>query len=304
MKRGRLPLTALRSFEAAGRHLSFSRAAEELFVSQAAISRQIRELEQFLHQPLFYRHHRRVELTEAGQRLLDQLVRSFDDIDSLLSEMVITPAQSLVCVSVEPSLAAAWLLPRLNRFRQLRPDIDISLDVDPRLIEFRSDQAELALRFSAQNTSWPRSEAVRLAPVIDSPVLSPALATSGAALKSPADLRRYTLLHEENRQGWARWFEAAGVAHDAMPERGPLLADAALSKQAAMLGHGVALGDLLLVKEELATGALIKPFDTNVTTGAYWLVARNLRHLSEPAAAFADWLRAEFEESRRFLEEI
>ena len=304
MKRGRLPLTALRSFEAAGRHLSFSRAAEELFVSQAAISRQIRELEQFLHQPLFYRHHRRVELTETGRRLLDQLIRSFDDIDSLLSEMVVTPAQSLVCVSVEPSLAAAWLLPRLNRFRQLRPDIDISLDVDPRLIEFRSDQAELALRFSAHNTSWPRSEAVRLAPVIDSPVLSPALAASGAALRSPADLRRYTLLHEENRQGWARWFEAAGVAHDAIPERGPLLADAALSKQAAMLGHGVALGDLLLVKEELATGALIKPFDTNVTTGAYWMVARSLRNLSEPATASADWLRAEFEESRRFLETI
>jgi LysR family glycine cleavage system transcriptional activator len=304
MKRGRLPLTALRSFEAAGRHLSFSRAAEELFVSQAAISRQIRELEQFLHQPLFYRHHRRVELTDTGRCLLDQLIRSFDDIDSLLSEMVVTPAQSLACVSVEPSLAAAWLVPRLNRFRELRPDIDISLDVDPRLIEFRSDQAELALRFSAHNTSWPRSEAVRLAPVIDSPVLSPALFASGAALKNPADLRRYTLLHEENRQGWARWFEAAGVAHDAIPERGPLLADASLSKQAAMLGHGVALGDLLLVKEELATGALIKPFDTNVTTGAYWLVARNLRNLPEPAAAFADWLRTEFEESRRFLEKI
>jgi LysR family transcriptional regulator, glycine cleavage system transcriptional activator len=304
MKRGRLPLTALRSFEAAGRHLSFSRAAEELYVSQAAISRQIRELETFLRQPLFFRHHRRVELTDVGRRLLEQLVRSFDDIDGLLSEMVVTPAQSVVCVSVEPSLAASWLVPRLNQFRELRPDIDISLDVDPRLIEFRSDQAELALRFSAHSTSWPRSEAERLAPVIDSPVLSPALSASGLALKSPADLRRYTLLHEENRQGWARWFEAAGVSADAIPERGPLLADASLSKQAAMLGHGVALGDLLLVKEELATGALIKPFDINVVCGAYWLVARSLRNLSEPAAAFADWIRVEFAESRRSLERI
>jgi LysR family glycine cleavage system transcriptional activator len=302
MKRGRLPLTALRSFEAAGRHLSFSRAAEELFVSQAAISRQVRELELFLRQPLFYRHHRRVELTDTGHRLLDQLVRSFDDIDGLLSELVATPAQPVVCISVEPSLAASWLVPRLNRFRQLRPDIDISLDVDPRLIEFRSDQAELALRFSAHSTSWPRSEAERLAPVIDSPVLSPALSASGFALESPVDLRRHTLLHEENRQGWARWFEAAGVSADAIPERGPLLADASLSKQAAVLGHGVALGDLLLVKEELATGALIKPFDINVVCGAYWLVARSLRNLSEPAAAFADWIRSEFAESRRFLE--
>ncbi|TGV78600.1 LysR family transcriptional regulator, partial [Mesorhizobium sp. M00.F.Ca.ET.149.01.1.1] len=144
MKRGRLPLTALRSFETAGRHLSFSGAAEELYVSQAAISRQIRELETFLRQPLFLRLHRRVELTDAGQRLLDQLVRSFDDIDRVLSELVASPAQSVVRVSVEPSLAAVWLVPRLNRFRQLRPDIDVSLEVDARPIEFRSDQPELA----------------------------------------------------------------------------------------------------------------------------------------------------------------
>ncbi|RJT30368.1 LysR family transcriptional regulator [Mesorhizobium waimense] len=303
MKRGRLPLTALRSFEAAGRQLSFSRAAEELFVSQAAISRQIRELEHFLRQPLFFRHHRRVELTEAGRRLLDQLVRSFDDIDRRLSELA-APAQSVVRVSVEPSLAAVWLVPRLNRFRELRPDIDVSVEVDPRPIEFRSDQAELALRFSAHNTSWPRSEAERLALTVDSPVLSPALLASGPPLEKPIDLGRYTLLHEENRQGWARWFEAAGVPADAAPARGPMFADTSLSKQAALLGHGVALGDLMLVRDELASGALIKPFDIDVASGAYWLVARSLRNLPGPAAAFADWIRTEFAESRRSLEEI
>ncbi|CCV14241.1 LysR substrate-binding domain-containing protein [Mesorhizobium sp. STM 4661] len=302
MKRGRLPLTALRSFEAAGRHLSFSRAAEELFVSQAAISRQIRELETFLRQPLFFRHHRRVELTDTGRRLLDQLVRSFDDIDRLLSELASVPAQSVVRVSVEPSLASVWLVPRLNRFRELRPDIDISLEVDPRLIEFRSDQPELALRFSAHATSWPRSEAERLASMVDSPVLSPVLLASGPPLKNPVDLGHYTLLHEENRQGWARWFEAAGVPADTVPARGPMLADASLSKQAALLGHGVALGDLLQIGEEIASGALIKPFDIDVASGAYWLVARNLDDLSEPAKAFADWIRAEFAESRRALD--
>lgn len=303
MKRGRLPLTALRSFESAGRHLSFSRAAEELFVSQAAISRQIRELEAFLHRPLFIRHHRRVALTEAGERLLSQLVQSFDAIDGLLADLIATPAQSVVRVSVEPSLAACWLVPRLNGFREKWPGIDISLDVDPRLVEFRGGQPELALRFSARDTSWPRTEAEWLAPVIDSPILSPGLLGSGQALSEPADLRRYTLLHEENRQGWARWFEAAGVDDD-VPVRGPLLADAALSKQAAMLGHGVALGDLLLVRDELAAGRMIKPFDTNVECGAYWLVARSLADLSEPALAFADWIRAEFAESRRYLEKF
>ncbi|WFP60505.1 LysR substrate-binding domain-containing protein [Mesorhizobium sp. WSM4904] len=298
MKRGRLPLTALRSFETAGRHLSFSRAAEELYVSQAAISRQIRELETFLRQPLFVRLHRRVELTDAGRRLLDQLVRSFDDIDRLLSELAGSPAQSLVRVSVEPSLAAVWLVPRLNRFRQLRPDIDVSLDVDPRLIEFRGDQPELALRFSAHATAWPRSNAERLASTVDSPVLSPALLASGPPLEKPVDLRHYTLLHEENRQGWARWFEAAGVPADAVPARGPMLSDASLSKQAALLGHGVALGDLLQIGDELASGALVKPFDIDVASGAYWLVARNLRDLSEPARAFADWIWSEFAQSR------
>ncbi|PBB25630.1 MULTISPECIES: LysR substrate-binding domain-containing protein [unclassified Mesorhizobium] len=302
MKRGRLPLTALRSFEAAGRHLSFSKAAEELFVSQAAISRQIRELETFLRQPLFERHHRRVELTDTGRRLLAQLVRSFDDIDKLLSELVAAPAQSVVRVSVEPSLASVWLVPRLNRFRQLRPDIDVSLEVDARLIEFRSDQPELALRFSAKATSWPRNQAERLASTVDSPVLSPALLASGPPLEKPIDLARYTLLHEENRQGWTRWFEAAGVPADAVPARGPMLADISLSKQAALLGHGVALGDLLQIGNELETGALVKPFDIDVASGGYWLVARSLKELSEPAAAFADWIRSEFASSRRTLE--
>ncbi|RWE38447.1 MAG: LysR family transcriptional regulator [Mesorhizobium sp.] len=299
MKRGRLPLTALRSFETAGRHLSFSRAAEELYVSQAAISRQIRELETFLRQPLFLRLHRRVELTDAGCRLLDQLVRSFDDIDRVLSELAGSPAQSVVRVSVEPSLAAVWLVPRLNRFRELRPDIDVSLEVDVRPIEFRSDQPELALRFSAHATSWPRTEAERLASTVDSPVLSPGLLASGPPLEKPIDLRHYTLLHEENRQGWARWFQAAGVPADAVPARGPMLADISLSKQAALLGHGVALGDLLQIGDELASGALIKPFNIDVASGAYWLVARNLRELSEPARAFANWIRSEFATSVR-----
>ncbi|WP_137930945.1 LysR substrate-binding domain-containing protein [Mesorhizobium comanense] len=302
MKRGRLPLTALRSFEAAGRHLSFSKAAEELFVSQAAISRQIRELETFLRQPLFERHHRRVELTDMGERLLAQLIRSFDSIDRLLSELIAAPLQSVVRVSVEPSLASVWLVPRLNRFRQLRPDIDVSLEVDPRLVEFRGDQPELALRFSPHATSWPRTEAERLASTVDSPVLSPALLASGPPLDKPTDLLRYTLLHEENRQGWARWFEAAGVPAEAVPARGPMLADASLSKQAALLGHGVALGDLLQIGGEVAAGTLIKPFGIEVASGAYWLVARSLRDLPEPAAAFADWLRSEFAESRRALE--
>ena len=129
-------------------------------------------------------------------------------------------------------------------------------------------------------------------------MLSPTLLDSGPPLEKPVDLRHYTLLHEETRQGWARWFQAAGVPADAVPSRGPMLADISLSKQAALLGHGVALGDLLQVGEELASGTLIKPFDIDVASGAYWLVARSLADLPEPARAFADWIRSEFAAAR------
>lgn len=293
MKRGRLPLTALRSFEAAGRHLSFSRAAEELFVSQAAISRQIRELEAVIGQPLFERLHRRVELTGAGRRLLDQLTRSFDEIDRRLSEIVAAPTQSLLKVSVEPFFAASWLTPRLIRFRDERPDIDVSVDVSGRLVEFRNQEAELAIRYSLTKTSWPRVQTVHLMDAANTPVLSPALLDSGPPLRQPADLAHYTLLHDDTRNSWSHWFQAAAGIADPFTQRGPMFPDGALGIQAAILGHGVALGDPVINGEDLRSGRLVMPFEIRVPYGADWLVAPNLDALSEPAQAFADWLRNE-----------
>ncbi len=292
MKRGRLPLTALRSFEAAGRLLSFSRAAEELFVSQAAVSRQIRELETLIRQPLFQRLHRRVELTFAGRRLLDQLTRSFDDIDTRLSEIVAKPAQTLLKISVEPMFARLWLVPRLVGFRRARPDIDIVVDVDGRLVEFRSHEAQLAIRFSVTKTSWPRVQCEHLVASMIIPVMSPSLLASGPPLLQPADLLRHTLLHDDGRDAWARWFEVAGVADPGAP-RGPMFPDGALGIQAAILGHGVALGDTKLNSEDLRAERLIEPFEISAPYGDFWLVAPDFQALSEPANAFADWLRKE-----------
>lgn len=299
MKRGRLPLTALRSFEAAGRHLSFSRAAEELHVSQAAVSRQIRGLEGFLKTRLFVRLHRGVDMTEQGRKLHRELVASFEAIDRSLSAILDAGTPNLVRVSVEPSLAAAWLLPRLDRFRTLHPEIDVALDVDSRLIRFRSAEPTLALRFSVRDTSWPDCDAELLWEAMDTPVVSPALLAAKGPLTNPADLAGFTLLHEENRSGWNRWFQAAGLEEKAFAERGPLLADASLSKQAALLGHGVALGDILLVYEELESVALLRPFETLSVCGAYFLVARNLKSLNACERAFADWIRAEIADSLR-----
>jgi LysR family glycine cleavage system transcriptional activator len=293
MKRGRLPLTALRSFEAAGRLLSFSRAAEELFVSQAAISRQVRELEQLIGRPLFQRRHRRVVLTEPGQTLLYQLTVSFDDIDRRLSLIIAEQAQSLLRVSVEPAFAAALLIPRLNLFRARHPEIDVSVDSDTRLVEFRSHEAEIAIRYASAARSWPRTEARHLIDVSLTPVLAPALLASGPPLSSPADLRHYTLLHDANRDGWARWFHAACLPDLAL-QRGPIYPDSALVMQAAKLGHGVALGDRVMEGDDLRFGNFIMPFEVEAAYGAYWLVAPSFNRLSRPAKAFAEWVEAEF----------
>ena len=292
VKRGRLPLTALRSFEAAGRLLNFSRAAEELFVSQAAISRQIRELEAFIGKPLFKRLHRRVELTEQGRLLLAQLTASFDDIDQRLWQVMEKPAKTILHVSVEPAFATALLVPRLKLFRELYPDVEISVDAEMRLIEFRDHGAEIAIRYGAVAQSWPRTQSRHLLDVRATPVIAPELLASGPPLTSPADLGRYTLLHETNHTGWALWFRAAGLP-DFPLEGGPLYADAAHALQAAKLGHGVALGDRVLEGDDFRNGTLVRPFELAVPYGAYWLVAPDFQLLGQPGIDFAEWIVAE-----------
>ena len=292
MKRGRLPLTALRSFEAAGRHLSFSRAAEELFVSQAAISRQIRELEALIGQPLFARLHRRVELTDTGRSLLSQLTQSFDAIDRRLTEIIVGPPQSAVTISTEPFLANSWLLPRLNRFQAVRPDVDVSVDVGINVVELRRSGMELAIRHSFTRSSWPGTQSRFFFDSRATPLVSPALLASGPPLKQPADLAHYTLLHEENRDYWSQWLQAAGVV-GVETQRGPLYPDGAMAARAAVLGHGVTLGDILLESVEIEAGRLVRPFELSIPFGTYWLVAHDFDLLSEPARAFTDWLLAE-----------
>lgn len=293
MKRGRLPLTSMRSFEAAGRMLSFSRAAEELFVSQAAISRQVRELEAFIGKPLFERLHRRVELTEAGKALLDQLTISFDDIDRRLMTIIDVEPTALLRISVEPAFAAALLIPRLNDFRQLHPDVDVVVDASADLIEFRSGEAEIAIRHSPVATSWPHVQSRHLLDVALTPVMTPAVRAAGRALNSPEDLRHYTLLHEYNRDGWARWFTAAGLP-DLAQQRGPLFPDSGLVMQATRLGHGVGLGDVDMEADDLHAGTLVRPFDVCAPYGAYWLVTPDFARLSPAANAFAEWTMKTF----------
>ena len=293
MKRGRLPLTALRSFEVAGRLLSFTRAAEELFVSQAAISRQIRELEAELGHPLFERRHRAVVLTPDGESLLRVLTESFDRIDDALSSITARAAEASVTISCEPTFAALWLVPNLIEFRSLHPEIEVRIDPDPRVIEFRTNEAMLAIRHSGPDAAWPRTVARRLAVAAMVPVMAPSLLAGGVPLARPEDIQQFELLHEENRRPWAEWFRLAGTSAD-VAERGPVIADGALVLQSALRGHGVGLADPRFIAEDLAAGRLVQPFETSMPYGAYYLVARSFRTLPRPAAALADWIASRF----------
>lgn len=293
MKRGRLPLTALRSFESAGRLKSFTAAAEELFVSQAAVSRQIRDLETLLGQPLFERIHRGVVLTDHGEKLLAVLTSSFDAIDGALTDVTDAAGMERVAISSEPSFAALWLVPHLQAFRILHPDVEVVIDSDPRPIEFRASQAEIAIRFSDRQTSWPRTEAVPLIETKMIPIAASDATGGGGSIRKPADLHGQTLLHDENRDIWGRWFRSAGL-EPPENERGPVFADGALVLQAVLRGHGVGLIDQIFAEEETTAGRIVKLFDVDFPCGAYFVVARDFARLSPGAKTFVDWIRGEF----------
>ncbi|GGE08172.1 LysR family transcriptional regulator [Aureimonas endophytica] len=291
MKRGRLPLTALRSFEAAGRLQSFTLAADELAVSQAAVSRQIRDLETDLGRRLFDRRHRHVELTAEGAELLGVLTESFAAIEARLAGLAARPSRGEARLSCEPSFAACWLVPRLAQFREQHPEIDPVIDSDARLIAFRRSEPELAVRSGVVARSWPGLDVRPLMETRMVAVAAPELLARIGPPRQPAELLAEVLLHEESRDGWRRWFEAAGLAHvEAI--RGPVYADGGLLLQAVLRGQGIALLDIAFARPEIAAGRLVQLFATDIPWGGYFLVARDFRRLSEPARIFAAWIEA------------
>lgn len=288
MRRGRLPLTALRSFEAAGRAESLSLAAAELCISPAAVSRQVRELETLLGVELFRRLHRGVRLTEAGRRLLGALTAAFDGIDDALAEIRPSAGAGAVTVSVEPSFAACWLVPALAAFHAGTPDAAVVLEADARVADLRGDGPDLAIRHSVTRTSWPGTEARHLCESRLGVYLAPDLA---AGLSEPTDLLRLPRLHEDSRGDWRRWFAAVGVPPpDA--DTGTLFTDGGLVLQAALRGQGAALLEDLFAREAVAAGRLVRPFAATIPCGGYWIVARRFERLPAAARRFADWVEA------------
>ncbi|MFL9875005.1 transcriptional regulator GcvA [Paraburkholderia megapolitana] len=284
------PLGALRAFEAAAKHLSFTRAAAELCVTQAAISHQIRQLEDWLGVPLFERRGHALKLTTKGEAYLPELAGALDRI-AAATLRVMEPDRRPLHITVLPSFASRWLVPRLEGFRALHPDIDVRVDSSADVWAFASERFDLGIRSGLGK--WTGLKADLIAHETLSPVCSPTLADGPPPIRVPADLRHARLLHDTPRQGWRRWCEAAAI-EGLDVSTGASFNDASLSLQAAADGQGVALGRLVLAADDLRKGRLVQPFDIAIPNDySYWLVYPAAALDRPGVAAFRTWLLSE-----------
>jgi len=297
MARRIAPLNALRAFEAAARHLSFTKAAEELHVTPAAISHQIKSLEHYCGAPLFRRLTRSLLLTDQGQAALPVLREGFDMLAAASQQMARPMDDHVLTVSAAPSIAAKWLVTRLERFRLTQPDIDVRLDTTDRLTDFDRDGVDLVIRYGGG--SYPGLHVEPLFATAVFPVCSPDLLNGPRPLKKPNDLAGHTLLHVDWSSQtvtwpvWRMWLLAAG-AEGVDAERGPRFNDAGLILQTAIAGQGVALAADVLAADDLAAGRLVRPFDLSVPVDfGYFIVFPEEKAAIPKIAAFAAWLHEE-----------
>ncbi|WP_210132576.1 transcriptional regulator GcvA [Stenotrophomonas rhizophila] len=291
------PLNALRTFEAAARHLSFNGAASELFVTPAAVSHQVKHLEEHLGVSLFQRNHRFVMLTPEGAALAATVGDLLGQLDVAL-DRARKRAPSELRVTTMESFAAKWLVPRLHRFQHAFPDVRVRIDTSDEHADFLRGGFDVGIRYGAGNYAGVRAEVLMQAPAF--PVCSPTLLGANPhGLEHPDDLRHYTLLHDEGATGragvpaWSDWLAAAG-ATNVNAASGPVFASIYLAQEAAVSGHGVALGLAPLVDEDLRQGRLMKQLGVRLENAyAFWLIRRDVSQQRPEVEAFCHWLRQE-----------
>jgi LysR family glycine cleavage system transcriptional activator len=298
--RRRLPnLNALRAFEAAARHLSFTKAAAELNVTQGAVSHQVKALEADLGLSLLHRERQRLALTDAGRDLLEVTREAFDGLAAGTENLLDRQNAGVLTVSMSPNFAAKWLVPRLGRFVAAHPDIDLRVAASMQHVDFAREDVDLAIRHG--EGLWPGLHVTRLCSEELFPVCSPKLANGSAPIRQPRDLRLHTLLHNDGQQTWRQWLEAAG-ADEVDPSRGVTFNQASMAIDAAIDGQGVALSRSALVALDLLAGRLVRPFDIRFAAPfAYYVVCPKVAAKKPKIAVFRAWLIAEAEDDSRRL---
>ena len=281
-----LPLNALRAFEAAARQLSFTRAGLELRVTQAAVSHQVKALEEILGVPLFRRLPRGLALTEEGEALLPVLTDAFRRIAGTLDRFEGGRLREVLTLGAVGTFVTGWLLPRLPEFRTAHPFVDLRLMTNNNRVDLAGEGLDYALRFG--DGAWHGTEATRLFTAPLSPLCAPLLAQR---LSHPSDLARETLLRSYRLDEWPRWFATAELP--CPPVHGFVFDSSLTMAEAAVQGAGVALLPARMFEHHLREGRLMRPFATEVTLGAYWLTRLKSRAETPAMAAFRHWLLAQ-----------
>lgn len=278
-----LPLNALRAFEVSARHLSFTRAADELNVTQTAISQHVKNLEERMGVPLFRRLPRGLALTDEGQALLPALSESFGRIGALLEQFRDGRFREVLSVGAVGTFAVGWLIPRLAAFQQAHPFVDFRLFTNNNRVDLAGEGLDYAIRFG--DGAWHGTEADLLFPSPLSPVCSPATASR---LHEPGDLAGEVLLRSYRSDEWVSWFALAGV--DCPVVRGAVFDSSLTMAEAAAQGAGVALLPVNLFVRELQEGRLARPFPLEIENGSYWLTRLKSRRVTGAMGVFRDWI--------------
>lgn len=284
------PLNSLRAFDAASRHLSFSVAARELFVTHGAISQQVQKLEQFVGRQLFIRQARGLELTAFGRSLALHTRKAFDELNAGVNLVRKDTTGDMLTLSTVPSIAARWLVPRITQF-QTRYGIEIHVSTTPRLVSFQNDGVDLAIRYG--HGRWGSLHSELLFSVVEFPVCSPSLLEGNSPLRAPADLKHYTLLHETTRAHWRQWLEMA-EASDVDADTGIVVEDINVLLHAAIEGQGVALASGPIASADVRAGRLVRPFDIGLRTEPCHYIVCPEEHLARPnVRCLIEWLHDE-----------
>ena len=288
----RLPsLNAIRAFEAAARYESFTRAGEELCVTQGAVSHQVKALEAELGLKLFNRERQRLVITEAGRDYLNVVRDAFDRIAIGTERLLQRQSSGVLTVSTSPDFAAKWLVHRLGRFAEAFPEIELRVSATLHHVDFAREDIDLAVRHG--DGTWPGLHVTRLCSEELFPVCSPRLATDEHPLNRPADLLGFPLLHLDDRTIWATWLEAAGVG-DAEALHGPVMNRASMVIDAAVDGQGVTLARTTLAAWDLINGRLVRPLALALPLAkSYWIVCPKASATLPKIVTFREWLLAE-----------
>ena len=296
------PLNALRAFEAAARHESFTRAAAELFVTQGAVSHQVKALEAQLGVRLFNREPQGLLLTEAGKEYLVAVRDGFDRIALGTERLLQRQNAGVLTVSTSPDFAAKWLVHRLGNFVEAHPGIDLRVSATLHHVDFSREEVDIAVRHGDGN--WPGLDTVRLSSEQLFPVCSPKLLSGRKRLGKPADILKYPLIHMDTRSDWARWLQAVSL-DDAKVIHGPVLNRASMVIDAAINGQGIALARTTLSAYDIINGRLVRPFAEALRLSkTYWIVCPRATANLPKIQTFREWLIGQAADDLRRLQKL